>query len=41
MSPRVYPAQSAFVRFPRVSGDEPPELEGCYYMNVFSPREWG
>ena len=28
-------------RFPRVSGDEPPELEGCYYMNVFSPRERG
>ena len=27
--------------FPRVSGDEPPELEGCYYMNVFSPRERG
>ena len=41
MSPRRVAKTVASACFPRVSGDEPPELEGCYYMNVFSPRERG
>ena len=37
MSPGPQRGIETPLRFPRVSGDEPPELEGCYYMNVVFP----
>ena len=41
MSPRVVPFSSHPYSFPRVSGDEPPQLRLYGLGALFSPREWG
>ena len=41
MSPDRNVADRAQLRFPRVSGDEPPAYKDAKITNVFSPRERG
>ena len=41
MSPDASEEERAENRFPRVSGDEPPDMPGVNEQTVFSPRERG
>ncbi len=41
MSLVILPVLSAFVSFPRVSGDEPVTPSGSRFGSAFSPRERG
>ena len=41
MSRQRRPPETAPLRFPRVSGDEPDDSAAIYYVTLFSPRERG
>ena len=41
MSPKDTPPSRSLFGFPRVSGDESVNVDGCVVSPVFSPRERG